>query len=197
MKNIWAISDLHYNHANMLNFIDSNGNPTRNFSHVDQMNDYILEQWNSVVKQGDIVYMLGDMFFGDHEKFQKDWPKFNGSKRLIVGNHDDIQYLSSGGFFKKTYFWRMFSDHGLLFHHVPLHPSSLFRSRNLEVPLFQVHGHTHLHGSPKVGPYTSVCVELRDYKPVHIDDLVLEAKNYFNTKWETDKELLQRIGILS
>lgn len=195
-NNIWVTSDLHYNHANILTFIDYNGNRTREFDNVDQMNEFILDRWNSVVKPGDIVYTLGDTFFGDKEVFKRVWPKFNGSKRLIVGNHDDIEFLSSGSFFKKTLFWRMFTEHGLIFHHVPLHLLSLFRGKDLDKPLFQVHGHTHTMGSPKMGPYTSVCVEMRDYTPVNIEDLALEAKNYYDTKWETDKQLFQSIGMI-
>ena len=195
-RNIWVTSDLHYNHSNILTFIDYNGNRTRAFDDVDQTNDYLIEKCNSVVKPGDVVYHLGDTFFGDREKFKKDWPKFNGSKRLLIGNHDDIEYLSSGSFFKKTLFWRMFTEHGLIFHHVPLHPMSLVRGKDLEKPMFQVHGHTHTMGSPKMGPYTSVCVEMRDYTPVNIEDLAREAKNYYDTKWETDKQLFQSIGMI-
>lgn len=195
-KNIFVVSDLHYNHANILNFIDYKGNRTREFDSVDQMNEFIISQWNSVVKPGDIVYTLGDTFFGDREKFKKDWPKFNGSKRLLIGNHDDIEYLSSGGFFKKTLFWRMFTEHGLIFHHVPLHPASLFRGKDLDRPMFQVHGHTHTMGSPKIGPYTSVCVEMRNYTPVNIEDLALEAKIYFDNRWSNDKALFESAGVI-
>lgn len=195
-RDIWVISDLHYNHANILNFLDYNGNKTRDFETVEQMNEFLLDKWNSVVKKGDIVYTLGDTFFGSKDTFKSDWTKFNGSKRLIVGNHDDISFLSSGGFFKKTLFWRMFTEHGLIFHHVPLHPSSLFRGKNSDTPMFQVHGHTHTMGSPKIGPYTSVCVEMRNYTPVNIEDLALEAKNYYENNWETDKKLFQSIGMI-
>jgi calcineurin-like phosphoesterase family protein len=179
-----------------LNFIDYKGNRTREFDTVDQMNEFLIDRWNSVVKPGDIVYTLGDTFFGSKDEFKIAWPKFNGSKRLIVGNHDDIQFLSSGGFFKKTLFWRMFTDHGLVFHHVPLHPSSLFRGKNIDTPMFQVHGHTHTMGSPKMGPYTSVCVEMRNYTPVNIEDLALDAKNYREKQWPIDRLLFESIGMI-
>jgi calcineurin-like phosphoesterase family protein len=195
-KNIWVTSDTHYNHANILSFFDYQGKRTREFDDVDQMNEFLIEKWNSVVKPGDIVYHLGDVMFGDKDKFKKDWPKFNGSKRLLVGNHDDIQFLSNGGFFKKTLYWRMFTEHNLIFHHVPLHPMSLFRGKDLEAPLFNVHGHTHTMGSPKLGPYTSVCVEMRDYTPVNIEDLAVEAKNYRENKWPIDKALFESIGMI-
>jgi calcineurin-like phosphoesterase family protein len=73
---------------------------------------------------------------------------------------------------------------------------SLFRGKDLDKPMFQVHGHTHTMGSPKMGPYTSVCVEMRDYTPVNIEDLALEAKNYHDTRWETDKKLFESIGMI-
>jgi calcineurin-like phosphoesterase family protein len=134
------------------------------------MNECIIDSWNSVVKPGDIVYHLGDVFFGDRMKFQKDWPKFNGSKRLIVGNHDDIPYLSSGGFFKKVSMWRMFPEFGLMLSHVPLHISSLYRGSDLENPLFNVHGHIHTMESPE-GGYKNVSVEAINYTPVNIEEL--------------------------
>lgn len=171
VRNIWVVSDWHYNHENILNFIDHSGNRVRNFDNVDQMNECLIEKHNSVVKPGDLVYNLGDVFFGPKEKFQKDFPKFNGSKRLIVGNHDDIKYLSSGGFFSKVLMWRMFPEHGLLLSHVPVHESSLKRSG---MTLKNIHGHTHTNGSPE-GPYKSVCVELIDYTPIHIEDLAVKV----------------------
>lgn len=146
------------------------------------MNEALITQHNSVVKPGDIHYNLGDVFFGDQDKFKKDWPKFNGSKRLIVGNHDDIRFLSSGGFFKKVQLWRMFSEFQLMFSHVPLHESSLLRKVTDDLPypdncksLLHVHGHIHRHPSPP-GPYYNVCVEvLNNYTPIHIEELALIA----------------------
>lgn len=185
-RNIWVTSDSHYNHANILTFIDYNGNKTREFDNADQMNECILDSWNSVVKPGDIVYHLGDVFFGDREKFKKDWPKFNGSKRLIIGNHDDIQFLSSGAFFKKVLFWRMFPEYELLLSHVPLHVSSLYRGADHSAPLYNVHGHIHTMSSPP-GPYKCVCVEQTNYTPVNIEDLAKEAR-IFREEWRNLKE---------
>lgn len=170
-RDIWVTSDGHLNHENILKFTDSKtGKRIRpEFDTVQQMNECLLDSWNSVVKKGDIVYHLGDVFFGPKEDFQKMWPKFNGSKRLIVGNHDDIIYLSAGGFFKKVQMWRMFPEFGLMFSHVPLHPSNLFRHNNGET-LLNVHGHIHQNDSPD-GPYRNVCVEKTNYTPVNIEEL--------------------------
>ena len=179
-RDIWVISDTHLFHTNILKFTDgSTGKLVRGdrFDNVDQMNECMLENWNSVVKQGDIVYHLGDVVMGDHDQFKKLWPKFKGSKRLIVGNHDDIKFLSTGGFFQKVQMWRMWPEFGLMFSHVPLHPSSLLRltERGGKYPedcetLLNVHGHIHQNPSPE-GPYRNVSVEAIDYTPVNIEDL--------------------------
>lgn len=186
-RNIWVTSDTHYNHEKIITFIDYNGNRTRDFNTVEEMNERILEGWNSVVQPGDIVYHLGDVVFGDKEKFKKDWPKFNGSKRLIVGNHDDIPFLSSGGFFKKVMMWRMFPEHEIMLSHVPLHVSSLYRGKDQTAPMFNVHGHIHTMPSPE-GPYHCVCVEQTNYTPVNIEDLAVEARK-FRQEWrQTNQE---------
>jgi len=63
-RDIWVISDTHFDHANILNFTDKVGKPTRNFADVDEMNETMIANWNSVVKPGDKVYHLGDVLFG-------------------------------------------------------------------------------------------------------------------------------------
>ncbi len=172
-RDIWVISDTHLGHENMLKFKNRNTDKLvrgDQFDNVDQMDDYMLEKWNSVVKQGDIVYHLGDVFMGSKERFTSNWPKFKGSKRLIVGNHDDIKFLSSGGFFKKVQMWRMFPEFGLLLSRVPLHESSLWRGKDDVKQIRNVHGHIHENPSPD-GPYKCVCVEQIDYTPVNIEEL--------------------------
>ena len=169
MSDIWVISDTHFNHYNILTFHNEDGSEVRpGFSSLKEMNECMIDNWNSVVKQGDKVYHLGDVFFGPKEWFQENWPKLNGSKRLVVGNHDDIKYLSSGGFFKKVYMWRMFPEYNLLFSHVPLHPS------HIRMDCTNVHGHIHGMDSPE-GKYINVCVEKTNYTPVHIETLREEA----------------------
>lgn len=188
-RDIWVVSDTHLFHSNILTFRDSKtGKLVRGnkFSNVSEMNEYMLDKWNSVVKPGDRVYHLGDVFIGSKEDFSRFWPKFNGSKNLIVGNHDPIKVLSSGGFFKKVQMWRMFPEFGLILSHVPLHISSMYRHQ-LGRPLYGIHGHIHQNSSP-IGPYRNVCVEVIDYTPINIEDLAMESKNYFNNgQWEKDK----------
>lgn len=174
-KNIWIISDTHFGHENIIKYCN------RPFANAKEMDEKLLDNWNSVVKPGDKVYHLGDVFMGDKENFKKLWPKLNGSKRLIVGNHDDIKFLSSGGFFHKVMMWRMFPEFGLLLTHVPVHPSN----KNILVKegsykegdvgterksLLNVHGHIHQNPSPDE-TYKNVSVEQINYTPINIEEL--------------------------
>lgn len=171
MRDIWLISDTHFFHKNILDFTDDDGNLIRGakFDSVDHMNEYMLDRWNETVKPQDIVYHLGDVMMGPKEDFQSFFPKLHGSKRLIVGNHDDIKYLTNGGFFKKVQMWRMFPEFGLLLTHVPIHESGLYR-RSKDKSLLNVHGHIHHNLSP-TEHHRNVSVEAIDYTPIHIEDV--------------------------
>ena len=168
MADIWVISDTHFNHANILNFKDKYDKPIRPFQSVHDMNETMINNWNALVKPGDKVYHLGDVLFGSKLEFPSLWSRLKGRKRLVVGNHDDINYLSGGKFFDKVTLWRRFEH--LLFTHVPVHPSTLTESRFDKKQMINVHGHIHQNKSPD-GPYKCVCVEQTYYKPIHIEEL--------------------------
>ena len=181
MSDIWVISDTHFHHANILNFLDENGELIRGkqFSTVDEMDECMLENWNSVVKPGDKVYHLGDVQMGNKEHFTKFWSRLNGTKRLIVGNHDDIKFMATGDFFKEVYMWRLLSEFGLLLTHAPIHENSLYRYpkkddvNSWDKPkeeLLNIHGHIHQNPSPE-GRYRCVCVEQINYTPINIEEL--------------------------
>ena len=174
-KDIWLISDTHFFHANILKFTDDEGNLIRGsrFSSVEEMNQCMLDNWNSVVKPGDKVYHLGDVFMGDKDEFVKYWSKLNGKKNLIVGNHDDIKWMAQKELFSKIYMWRMFTEFGLLLTHVPIHESGLRRGAPTDETapmLLNIHGHIHQNPSP-TEHHRCVCVEHIDYSPINIEEL--------------------------
>jgi calcineurin-like phosphoesterase family protein len=174
-KNIWLVSDTHWGHANILNFTDSEtGILVRpDFSCVQEMNEVMIERWNSVVRPGDKVYHLGDVVMGvDQEGWMKsNWPRLAGSKNLICGNHDDIKMLAKGGFFAKIYESRDLREFGLLLTHRPAHDSQLW-DFNRDRPMKSIHGHIHQRSSPSEN-HVNVSVELINYTPVNIEELRL------------------------
>lgn len=81
-QNIFFTSDTHFWHENILKFCN------RPFSSVEEMNDTIIDNWNKLVGENDIVFHLGDFCFCGSDKFEKIIEKLNGHIYLILGNHD-------------------------------------------------------------------------------------------------------------
>lgn len=179
MADTWIISDTHFRHAKILEFTDHAGKLTRpEFDNVDQMDECMFDNWNSVVKPEDTVWHLGDVLFGENkvEWLDANWSKLNGKKNLVVGNHDNIKMLMP--YFKQIVLCHQDDKRDLLFTHIPLHVTQTRRPRPGtrtdpdDMPSFlNVHGHIHTNPSPE-GPYRCVCVEQINYTPIHIDELV-------------------------
>ncbi len=80
MSNVYFTSDTHFDHANVIKYCN------RPFKHKDEMNEAMIQNWNSVVKPGDTIYHLGDFAFSN--KPEVFFHRLNGNKILITGNHD-------------------------------------------------------------------------------------------------------------
>lgn len=79
---IFLTSDLHFNHRNIIEFCN------RPFKDVDEMQEVLIENWNSVVRPQDIVFNLGDFAFAPNWKWIEILKRLNGKHYLILGNHD-------------------------------------------------------------------------------------------------------------
>lgn len=162
----WFVSDTHFFHENIIRFCD------RPFKNAGEMNAAIVKNWNSVVGPNDFVYHLGDVFIGGTEKERSEIVhSLNGRKRLIVGNHDDTLFKQPKvvSAFEKIKYWQGFKEEGFTATHVP---HMLDRLRD---GTHNVHGHIH-NNLEKDLHYINVCVEMRDYTPVHMDQIRLEIK---------------------
>ena len=128
MKETWFISDTHFGHKNILEYEKEH----RPFNTVEEMNETIIERWNSVVKPKDLVYHLGDFCFGKSALAIAS--RLNGRKILVLGNHDTYQSSEYLLYFDRLFgavFW-----HEALLTHIPVHTE---HARNF----LNVHGHLH------------------------------------------------------
>lgn len=82
MPEKFYISDWHYGHKNCLAF------DNRPFTTIEQMNTALVGRWNSVVKPGDSVYVLGDMFWCNADTAIPILNSLAGEIFLVKGNHD-------------------------------------------------------------------------------------------------------------
>lgn len=166
---IWFTSDTHFFHTNIIKFTDQEGRRIRPFSSLDEMHELMVERWNECVKPNDFVYHLGDVTFQYHDKFIALMKRLHGSKRLVFGNHDKCWNSALKVVFTKASLWRGFHEHNFTATHIP---QRLDKIRDGE---FNVHGHIHERLEPDPH-YINVCVEVRGYRPVHIDQIVAEIK---------------------
>lgn len=164
------ISDTHFYHSNILKFTGDDGLRIRSlFNSLEEMHEYMIQKWNSVVKDNDFVYHLGDVTFQYHKGFNELMHRLKGKKRLIIGNHDKIWNPALQMHFEKVDLWKGFKEHNFTASHFPL------RLEGLRDGAFNVHGHIHQNtmDNPR---YINVSVEVRDYTPVHIEQIALEIK---------------------
>ena len=170
-NNYWITSDHHWGHYNIISFCN------RPFKSLDEMNNIMIEKWNEVVKENDIVYHLGDMFWSERIAIDT-LPLLNGEIHLVVGNHDK-NWLKSKKFDKLQ--------------RSPLNPTSnlIIEERDIirikfpvdavlcHYPLmswngaahgvYHFHGHTHNNSCLSEGKRINVCVENHNFYPINLN----------------------------
>lgn len=139
--NYWITSDLHFGHKNILKFCPK----TRPFTDVNQMDEYLIAHWNSVVGEDDVVFHLGDFSFYGTEKTERIIDRLNGTIVWVRGNHDKTLagILQKRGIFMHEYIECKFDGHKVCMMHFPLAEwNQKYRGA------IHLHGHQH-GGGPK------------------------------------------------
>ena len=76
------ISDTHFGHYNIIKHCN------RPFASAEEMDKAIIENWNKVVTEKDVVYILGDVAFSKGTNPANYLQQLKGRKIIILGNHD-------------------------------------------------------------------------------------------------------------
>lgn len=168
MPNIFIISDTHFSHASTLKFFRANGKRLRDFETVEEMDEHMVERWNSVVRPQDHVYHLGDVVI--NRRALPICSRLNGHKRLVRGNHDEFKTKDYLQYFDEIYGVRILDN--MIMSHIPLHPSNIKQRW-----LCNIHGHLHANTSdtsftPEYGNrYFNVSVEVLNYTPISLEEI--------------------------
>lgn len=88
-EKLFFTSDTHFGHRNIIKYCQ------RPFSSVDEMDEMLISNWNSVVEPDAIVFHLGDFAMGGPKEWDKILQRLNGRIFLIAGNHD-LKTVSKG-----------------------------------------------------------------------------------------------------
>lgn len=186
---IFFVSDTHFGHSNILHL--GHGRP---FDSIEEHNETLIDNWNSVVKSSDDVYHLGDVALG---KIAESLPlvnRLNGYKMLVPGNHDRIfsgekeakrdrfidAYRGVFQYVLPETFQTSFSGYDVLLSHFPYSGDSHDIDRHADkrpvdegLPL--IHGHVHDKWKHN-GRMFNVGVDVNSFTPVHEDEIVAWLK---------------------
>ena len=80
---ILYIADCHFYHDRICHEMDQRG-----FSGYEEMNEYMIAQWNKKVTNKDDVYIIGDFSIAKSDATEKVLKQLKGKLHLILGNHD-------------------------------------------------------------------------------------------------------------
>lgn len=163
-------ADTHFNHVGILERYRKDM-----WDSVDEMNQGIIDNWNSVVKPGDLVYHLGDFALKSrYNAWDIDYiiSQLKGQIILISGNHDDKNMKQYESWFAKvTPMDYIKSDSGdkIMLCHYPL------RSWRASI-----HGSFHLHGHShgNLQPYG------------RMQDIGMDVIGFYPQRWEVIKAMI-------
>lgn len=170
--NIWLTSDLHLNHNNIIKYTN------RPFSSIEEMNNMLIDNWNSVVKRSDLIYVLGDFVWKNTSHFMT---RLNGKIILIPGSHDsDALKAKNRRLFHAIYpplAMGKYNKTSIVMCHYCLRtwPKSHFNS-------IHCFGHSHGRLDP-IGKSMDVGVDNHDFYPWNVDEILTIMKdkpNNFN-----------------
>ena len=81
---IWLSADLHFGHNKPFIY------EKRGFNDIHEMNETILNNFRSVVKPEDDLYLLGDLYLGSLNKVIHYLLGLPGKIHIVYGNHDTL-----------------------------------------------------------------------------------------------------------
>ena len=169
MSNTFLISDHHFSHPSVCKFLRDDGSKLRpwNEDQVEEMDEFMIESWNSVVGAKDKVYYLGD--FCIKRKDIQILSRLKGDKVLVRGNHDIFKMEDYTPFFRDIRGTHKLDN--CILSHYPIHPDSIARWA-----LCNIHGHTHYRnvldadGNEDIH-YFNVSVENINYVPIAFEEI--------------------------
>lgn len=157
MTKIYFIADPHFGDDRIRRY------ENRPFQTVEEMDRTMISNWNAVVEESDLVYVLGD--FGADGREAEILSRLKGRKYLVKGNHDtrsNQAYRTAG--FEEVYDHPIILDSFWILSHDALYVNS-------NMPYANLFGH--VHNTPIVKDYSSqhfcVSVERIDYTPISFD----------------------------
>jgi calcineurin-like phosphoesterase family protein len=155
MSRTFGIADLHFGHEKMA--------IKRGFLNSKEHDEFIIENWNKVVKKRDNVIIFGDITMEKKGSYYL-LNRMNGRKTVIGGNHDMPQH-SSELLNYVSGICGMMKRKGFILTHCPIHESQL------EGFYINIYGHVH-EKTLNDKRYINISCEVIGYTPVLLSNYV-------------------------
>ena len=171
----FLIADLHFGHENIIKY------ESRPFLNAEEMNNKLIQLWNSTVGKDDLVYVLGDFTLSRRMDVIKNLVGLlNGRKILIMGNHDTRKpkdYIEAG--FEMATRKPMMVEPGVILMHEPFNDVSLIAPNYI-----YFFGHVHARKTLMDDFPNCMCVSIEriDYRPIDLDKCIGELKRKNESK---------------
>ena len=172
---IFFTSDLHLGHENVIRLCN------RPFSCIEEMDEYLIGEWNKVVHRNDQVYILGDLIFRSKNTPEYYLDRLKGEKHLIIGNHDKswMGRVDVAKYFKSVA-WMSVINTGKGKATLCHFPTLDFESK------YMIHGH--IHNKAEELEYwqflknkeavLNAGVDINGYRPILIDELIENNRRF-------------------
>ena len=176
---IYFTSDLHFGHNKEFIY------KVRGFDSIEEHDEALISNWNSMVSDEDTVFVLGDIMLKDNDNGIRCWNRLRGHKKVIWGNHDtaakralilECPNTEEIGF---ATFWE-YDDHIYYLSHYPTLTANHDDNEPNKKKVYNICGHTHstdkFHDFDK-GLIYHVEPDCHNNCPVSIDTIISDLKN--------------------
>lgn len=163
MSKLFITADTHFGHKEIITY------ENRPFQNVDEMNDAIIKNWNEHVAPNDTVFHLGDVGMCSKEVLKAILTKLNGTKILVMGNHDQElsvnEWMECG--FTEVYRYPIIYHEFMVMQHEP--PQYI----NAATPFYYLYGHVHGTKMYPTISTQSACVSMErwNYTPADLEEI--------------------------
>lgn len=162
MNKIYFISDTHFNHQNIIKYCN------RPFSSAEDMNNSIINNWNNIIDESDIVYFLGDLSLGKNveDTYLYLSKILKGNIIVLRGNHDRSNSTLSKYFTVIEQGYRFhYKDYNFILSHQPLFEN--------QIPKDYINIHGHIHDKIIKSKYhINVSADVIGFSPISVDNII-------------------------
>lgn len=189
---IWITADWHFSHDR--DFIWQ----ARGFNSVQEMNETIVKNYNSLVGEDDDVYVLGDLMLGGPSAAAGNLrlvSQMNGRLHLVRGNHDtDTRWRAYAELpnvvEQENAIYLNYNKYHFYLSHFPTLTSNFEDDKKPWQRTLSISGHCHSKNHFNEGTSFNACVDAWNCRPVQLNEVIKEFDRITKETWvKKSKEL--------